>query len=85
MKIEIKMFGPFRALGDDVSLTMPSGSHVADIRPAMETYINKNEGDVRLVKTLPVSRFSTEKKVLSDTDPLSKDLTLYILPPVAGG
>ena len=85
MNIEIKMFGPFRALGDQLSLRLEAGSHASDISPAIEKYIKNNGGDQRLIDTLPVSRFATEKLVLSSSHKLENGMSLAILPPVAGG
>ncbi len=85
MNVHIKMFGPFRALGNSAELKLPSTATVDDLPPALIAYIETLGADSSLIETLSLSRFATESAVLARGEPLVDGMQLAIIPPVAGG
>ena len=82
MNIELRMFGAFRALGEQISLSLPEKATVADMSAQLETRIAEYP---TLLGLLPVTKFSTETEILTATSPLQIGETYAVLPPVSGG
>ena len=72
----------FRALGDSLTLTLNDPATVADMAASLETYLSEHQ---TLRGLLPVTKFSTESKVLSSSAILRPGVTYAVLPPVSGG
>ena len=79
MEITLQLFGSYRPYGEHLTLSLPSGAVVADIRLALLQVI---QSEPALIQS---SRFATETEVLADDAPLQDGITLAIIPPVSGG
>ncbi len=79
MEITLLLFGAYRSFGSRLTLKVPEGAHVADLRPALKRAIAVKEG---LVDS---SRFATEETVLMEDAPLYDGAVLAVIPPVSGG
>lgn len=86
MKVEVKLFGAFRAheAGDRVELELAPGATVADLRERLAAYAGAH-WPAFCPKLLQVSAFASDTAVLRDADPLPADGRLAVLPPVSGG
>ena len=85
MHIHMKLFGPFRTIGETIDLNVPSGSTADDLPAAMTDYIEALGDHAQLIQTLAVSRFATETSVLARGQTLTDGMQLAVIPPVAGG
>ena len=83
--INLRLFGAFRTLGNDLSLALDEGATTANLGSALESIILETGGPERLIKLLPASRFSTDTDILGRDAPLKDGMQLAILPPVSGG
>jgi len=81
MKITIRMFGAFRALGTELVLVLPSNANVQALREALRPHLEGMDLD----ELLGVSKFANEREVLADHAPCTDGQILAILPPVSGG
>lgn len=86
MKVELRLFGPWRALGDDGALLLQvaDGACIADVRAALAAHAQAR-GDAASAALLRVSAFASEDTVLRDAEPVPADGRLAVLPPVNGG
>ncbi len=82
--VSIRLFGAFRQFGPEstINLMVPKEARVADIRQAMQSHFAGNDNALALLKA---SAFATDKAVLDDEDPVPRDESLSVLPPVCGG
>lgn len=80
MTIRIKLFGAFRRYGADITLTLPAGSSVTDIKAALAQQLEVPE------KTLVADAvLANDTTILPDAYIFNKTCQLAILPPVCGG
>ena len=79
MEITLQLFGAYRSFGSRLTLKVPEGACVADLRPALKQALAVTEG---LVDS---SRFATEETVLMEDAPLRDGAVLAVIPPVSGG
>ncbi len=79
-KIKIHPFGTFRAIADEITVTIPSQATVTTVKQAIISVI----GDTH--RTLVSdSVLATDTMILQDTDTIGGATELSILPPVCGG
>lgn len=80
--ITVRLFGAFRQGNPDsaLSVEIPQGGRVADLRRAMESAL-PNDNARSLLKA---SAFATDSAVLDDDDVVPEG-EISILPPVCGG
>jgi len=85
INVNLSLYGAFKQIGvPKITLLMPMESTVADLRKSLEIYLNQS--DRKISNTLVhASVFATDEKILKDSDILSPELNLAILPPVCGG
>lgn len=76
--IHMKFFGAFRKFGDGLDFSVPAGSTIAAVKTALQKKLN-GEGLVL------DSALANNNSILRDSDVLSEDAELSILPPVCGG
>jgi molybdopterin converting factor small subunit len=83
INVNLSLYGAFRQLGvGKLTLNLPSGSTVADLRKSLEDYLKNS--DKKISPTLvSASVFATDENILKDSDKVSTNLA--ILPPVCGG
>jgi len=84
-KIDLQLFGAFKALGQDASFELPDNANLADLSMALEHHIHANGGAENLIDLISVSRFATEQEVLPKSYQLENGMKLAIIPPVSGG
>ncbi len=76
--IHMKFFGGFRKFGESLDFSVPIGSTVVAIKATLQEKLN---GD----KLVLDSVLANDRNILRDSDILSSDTELSILPPVCGG
>ena len=86
MKVEVKLFGAFRAHdpGATLELELPDGARVADLREALDRHARAHWPAYR-PELLKASAFASDKAVLREADPVPDDGRMAVLPPVSGG
>lgn len=86
MKIELQLFGAFRAMqtAPVLTLELADGSSVAALRAALNAYGAQHWPNFRS-GLLAASAFASDAMVLREQEPLPADGRVAILPPVSGG
>ncbi len=86
IQITLQLFGAYRTLGEQLNITLPENSVVADIRTAVAAVIRKRNHDIKhWEQLLSVTHFATESELLQDNSPVPNNTNIAIIPPVAGG
>ena len=80
INIQIKFFGAFRKLGEDISIEIPSGSSVLQTKDALVQKLG--EVHKNLIES---SVLANETDILRDSYVFEEGQNLSILPPVCGG
>jgi len=86
VKVELKMFGAFRAFepAPHIELELPDGACVADLRHALREYGARQWPGFK-AGLLDATAFASETRVLRDAEALPADGRMAVLPPVSGG
>ena len=86
MKVEVKLFGAFRAhdSGATLELDVPDEARVADLREALDRYARAHWPAYR-PELLKASAFASETTVLRDAEHVPEGVAMAVLPPVSGG
>lgn len=86
MKVEVKLFGAFRAHdpGATLELDLPDGARVADLREALDHHARAHWPAYR-PELLKASAFASETTVLRDAEHVPDGVPMAVLPPVSGG
>ena len=86
MKVEVKLFGAFRAHdpGATLELELPDEARVADLREALDRHAREHWPAYR-PELLKASAFASETTVLRDAEPVPEGVAMAVLPPVSGG
>lgn len=80
VSIRIKYFGAFRKLGRDITLDMPVGASVSQIKTALSENIKGKESLLVFDSVL-----GNDDAILPDSYQCNTNCELAILPPVCGG
>jgi molybdopterin converting factor subunit 1 len=77
----IKLFAVARErLGrDEIELTLPTGSTIADLKRAIETRFDA------LAPILPHALFAVDAAYAADNTPITEQSEIALIPPVSGG
>ena len=86
MKVEVKLFGAFRAHdpGARLELDVPADARVADLREALDRHARAHWPAYR-PELLKASAFASETTVLRDAERVPEGVAMAVLPPVSGG
>lgn len=84
MEITLQLFGAFRTLGSEASLSVADDATTHELTQSVEVFLRDNARE-DLMETLAVSRFATDTAVLPKGAPLGAERRFAILPPVSGG
>lgn len=85
MKVKLQLFGAFRKYGNEVGITMPLGSTIADLRPKLLSVMSDKDIGVDIKGLIDSSRFANDESILDEDSPIDENDNLAILPPVSGG
>ena len=85
MKIKLQLFGAFRNYGNEVSITLPKGSIIANLRPELLTIFSDKELGFDKQNLINSSRFANDETILDEDSLINENDNLAILPPVSGG
>ena len=77
LTINIKFFGVFRQHGEDIDITVPVSSTVADVKKALQDKLGNS--------LVSESVLANDSSILRDRDIIDSDSCFSILPPVCGG
>lgn len=85
LKVKIKFLGILNDYIDEITLDVKQNSSIIEIRNQIIEHIVKSNLK-HLKETVERSIFSDEKEILNETVYIiSKDCTIYLLPPFSGG
>ncbi len=85
MEITLQLFGAFRPLGKRLSLSLPDGAVVSDIRKALLVKIHDIDNNFNKTELIDSSRFANDDEILDEESLINELDNLAILPPVSGG
>lgn len=85
MNITIQCFGAFRPFGEQISLQIPKGNTVSDMRAALLDRLKQIDASFNKPGLLDSSRFATETEILQESTPLKDGMSIAVIPPVSGG
>lgn len=86
IEITLRLFGPFGSFGEQVTLLLPEGAVVSDVREVLLKKLKALDGTFKRGKVLiAYSRFASETEILPETTPIQTGDVITIIPPVSGG
>ncbi len=85
MEITLQLFGAFRAFGEQLTLSLPEGAIISDIRKTLIKKLNELDSSFDKLSLIDSSRFATETEILNEDTTLENGSIITIIPPVAGG
>lgn len=80
MTLSIKYFGTFRQFGESLSLDVPEGSTIHDIKNKLSQHLDGAHKEL-----IEDSVLANNSDILPNTYVIKKNTELSILPPVCGG
>ncbi len=85
MHITLKLFGAFRNYGNEIILSLPEKSTVADVRQVLSNILKGKKTNLNVAELIAHSRFSTDTALLEENTLVRENTSLALLPPVSGG
>ncbi len=87
INVEVSLYGAFRhmAPGDTITLTVPSGATLGQIRAVLREEIARRYPAFSQMKLLDSSALADETAIRRNQEVLSRDTKLAIIPPISGG
>jgi len=80
IKIDVRLFGAFRKYGENISLSVPSGSSMQEIKNKLAEELSLTEMDL-----INDSAMANDNEIIGSDFIFTQDSELAILPPVCGG
>lgn len=87
IKVEISLYGAFREIStnDTLTLEMPHGVTIREVKTALGEEIARRYPKFPQRKLLDSSPFADETTILRNDNILLRDTRLAIIPPISGG
>ncbi len=80
IRVNVKLFGAFRAHGESVALVVRKHGSISDVRAALLARLGAERAEL-----LSLSRFADSHAILAEDTPVADGAALALLPPVSGG
>lgn len=83
--LTISLFGAFRPYGNAITLEVPHGTDVAEIKNRLKIALKQSRPEFDKETLVSESALADDRQVLTENATLTENTNLAILPPVCGG